>query len=222
MGSGKTALWAAALVCLCALPARADGWRRISESDGVTVETRDIAGKDFPQFRGHAVLHHSLLELAAIVADLDRTCQWTSRCALSKELSRKDEFDRVFYTRTSAPWPASDRDAVLHANVVGNIAEAKDINITFDATVSPLMPLQSGAVRMTELHGHYHLIYVGPTDTRVEFLVQADPGGWLPGWIVRMMSKAIPRDTISGLRRQAGKMQGHYDDTVHRWQGGGR
>jgi hypothetical protein len=217
-----TAVFAAALVWLCALPAQADGWRRISESDGVTVETRDVTGKDFPQFRGHAVLHFGLLDLAAIIADLDRTCQWTSRCALSKELSRKGEFERVFYTRTAAPWPSSDRDAVLHAVVVGNIAEGKDVNITFEAAESPLMPVQAGVVRMTQIRGHYHLTYVGPSETRIEFLVQADPGGWLPGWMVRMLSKAIPRDTIVGLRRQAGKVQGRYDAMVSRWQTGGR
>jgi hypothetical protein len=200
-------------------PARAEGWHRVSDDDGVNVDVRDITGQDFPEFRGSVVIKSSIFELLAIIGDLSRVCQWTARCIDSRELSRKTEFDRIFYSRTDSPWPVSDRDAVLHAYLVGNLSEGKDLSIKFDHVTSPLMPPIKGIVRMPQLNGAYHLVSLGPESTRVEFAVHLDPGGLVPSFIVRSMSKGVPRDTLIGLRRQAGRMRGKYEEYVKRWTG---
>lgn len=210
---------ATATVTLTPAQAVAEGWRRVSDDDGVNVDVRDIPGQDFPEFRGSAVIKSNIYELLAIIGDLTRVCQWTARCIDSRELSRKNEFDRLFYSRTDTPWPASDRDAVLHAQLVGNLAEGKELAIKFEQVNSPLMPPIKGIVRMPQLTGAYRLVYLGPESTRVEFSVRCDPGGMVPTFLAKSMSKGVPRDTLIGLRKQAARMKGKYDDYVRRWTG---
>lgn len=198
---------------------QAESWRRISDDDGVKVDVRDIAGQDFPEFRGIGVVHDNIYAVLAIIGDLERTCQWTARCVNSREVSRKTEFDRIFYSRTTAPWPVSDRDAALHAVLIGNLAEGKELTVKFDGVDTPLMPAQKGIVRMPQLNGWYRLQWLGAQETKVEFMVHADPGGMLPAWLVRSMSKGMPRDTLTGLRKQVVRMRGKYDDSIRRWSG---
>ncbi len=212
------------LVCLMgswtfAAVGHADSWRRISDEEGVSVDVRDIPGQDFPEFRGVGVVKDNIYAVLAIVGDLERTCQWTARCLNSREVSRKSEFDRIFYSRTTAPWPVSDRDATLHAVLHGNLAQGKELTVKFEDVETSLMPAQKGIVRMPRLTGWYKLVWLGPLETKVEFKVHADPGGMLPAWLVRSLSKAMPRDTISGLRKQVARMHGKYEDSMRRWSG---
>jgi hypothetical protein len=212
-------VWLAGTLAWCvAQPAVAtEAWRRVDEADGVVVDVREVEGMDFPEFRGIGVVSAPMLHVAAVLADLTRTCQWTARCAAVREVSRKSEFDRIFYTRTSAPFPVSDRDAVLHATFTGNLKEQQELVIRMVSTTSPLEPVHDGVVRIPYLRGQYTLTAASPTQTRVEYRVIANPGGWLPTWLVRQSSKDIPRDTLLGLRKQSARTQGQYEGQIRQW-----
>ncbi len=208
------------LLATLARPAWADGkWQRLGQEDGILLEIREIPGQDFPELRGTTVMPVNSWQVLSVIADLNRTCLWTARCAESKELSRTSEFDRLFYSRTSAPFPVSHRDGVLHGMFVGDLAQGTDMAIKFDSVASPLMPARDGVVRMTTLRGHYRIWAIDEHSSRVEFVVHADPMGWLPTWLVRRMATGVPRDTLAGLRKQAVKMIGKYDDQIQRWRG---
>jgi len=201
-------------------PLYGQAWERVSNEDGVVVETREVPGQALPTFRGTATVAAPLLEVAAVIDDVDRACQWTKRCVGSRRLQRITDTDLLFYSRTSAPWPVQDRDAVMLGKVTG-LAEARDVMIAFHTVRSPLQPEVNGVVRMPRVRGHYRLTRLSDTATRVEFQVQADIGGWVPDSLAAMTSKTIPRDTLKGLRRQVSKMRGHYTDFLKKYQAPG-
>lgn len=72
-------------VCGCTLASdrdrRAVGirWYRTSIS-----ETREVAGQDLPEFRGTTTINADLYELAAILDDLGKFCDWNKRCIVTK------------------------------------------------------------------------------------------------------------------------------------------
>jgi hypothetical protein len=64
---------------------------------------------------------------------------------------------------------------------------------------------------MPSLRGHWTLSPLnGGRATQAEYQVHADPGGSLPGWIVNMVSKEIPFQTIASLREQVKRR--HYPE----------
>ncbi len=61
---------------------------------------------------------------------------------------------------------------------------------------------------MPRLEGHWKLAGIDPGRTLVEYQVDADPGGKLPGWLVRMLSTDVPAQTLVSLREQVARRQG--------------
>ena len=116
----------------------------------------------------------------------------------------------IFYNRTKAPWPASDRDAVLRA-ITTLDTQKNVVRIELEAIEHPAWPPQKGAVRMPKLRGHWYLWpEKGGEYTRAEYQVFANPGGSPPDWIINMVSKSIPHSTIVHLREQV-KRRRYYE-----------
>lgn len=202
--------WLCALALLVLAPAvYGSDWQRISNEDGVTVDTRDVPGESLPVFRGITTVSANIYEVAAVIDDIDGACLWTKRCVASREVQRISETERIFYNRTSAPWPVQDRDAVLRGHVSG-LEEGKDISIRFENATHATLPAQSGAVRMPRVVGFYRLVRQGPRATRVEFQVEAHLGGLIPDWIARISSRNIPHDTLVGLSHFVPKARARY------------
>jgi len=179
------------------------------------VTEREVPGRDLPTFRGEARLDLGLLELLAVLGDLDRYSEWVAECTDARELQRIDDRNRVNYTRTAAPWPVWDRDVVLRSRVHVDIARRR-VRIRFRNVSSPLQGEVEGVVRMPRLEGFYLLQAVDAGHTDVVYQVDADPGGSLPRWAVRLATKTLPLETIRGLRRQALATRGQYDERIAR------
>ena len=195
----------------------AEPWRRTAEEDGVILESREVAGQAMPEFRGTAIIAAELYEVASVVDDLNRFCEWNKRCEKAREYQRIGETERIFYTRSGAPWPLSDRDVVLLGRVSG-LAEGNDVLVRFEAITDARWPAVDGVVRMPLVKGHWRMLRVDEKTTKVEYQVQADPGGVVPGWAAKLTARQVPRDTLAGLRRQVAKSQGRYVAFLKRWR----
>lgn len=192
-------------------------WQRTGSEDGVVLETREVADSSLPEFRGTAVLDAPLYEIAAVIDDIDRFCEWQKRCVLAKQLQRINDGERVFYTRTEVPWPLQDRDTVLLGKVSG-LPEGQDVWVRFASVADPRWPAKDGVVRMPSVRGHFRLTRIDEMHTRAEYQVRADPGGMVPGWAARLSAKQVPRDTLAGLRRHLPKVKGKYAAFLEKWQ----
>ena len=67
------------------------------------------------------------------------------------------------------------------------------------------MPPISNAVRMPRLNGHYIFSEAGKGKTQIEYQIDADPGGLIPGWLATMASRDIPLRTLVNLRTRVKK-----------------
>lgn len=195
------------------------GWRRVANEDGITVMQRDVTGQSFPTFRGIGTIHASIYDVVAVMSDIPRYSQWMAACLVSKELKSVDERLYVIYTRTDAPWPVSDRDAVYRSTVEVN-RDRLEVDIRFKAIKNSTVKRVKGVVRMEKLKGHFKLKGLGPTLTRIDYQVDADPQGWVPKWLARLATRKLPLQTIRNLRRQVVKTQGWYEKRIRRWKAG--
>ena len=198
----QAALCACAILALAAAAAAAPpAWHLETEEQGVRVFTRPGPGDGFPEFRGETTINAGVFEILAVLDDIDSACEWTQRCAASRQLKRFSATRRIFYNRTSVPWPLQDRDAVLEGAVAG-MAEGRDVVASFRSVRWNEMPPQSGVVRMPLLDGAYRVQRLTDTSCRVSLRIRAHPGGIIPDWLAKRLARAIPIDTLHGLRRQ--------------------
>jgi carbon monoxide dehydrogenase subunit G len=192
-------------------------WQEVTKDDGIVVTQRNVPGRGFPTFRGVGDVNGSLYDVLAVLSDTPRFKQWMNRCAVAQRLRKVSETEYIIYMRTDAPWPVSDRDAVYHSKVHVD-AKRKVVNIRFKAVVTRLKGPVDGVVRMTKLQGHYRLTALGASKTRVDYQVDADPAGSLPGWIARLATKRLPLKTLLALREQVKKTRGRYAARIARWK----
>ena len=200
-----------------AVPAWAEPWRKLSNDDGILVETREVPDQEMPDVRGTMVMKGEFYEICALIEDVDHTCDWAKRCLGSRIVKRISDAEMIFYSRTTAPWPVQDRDAVLHAVATG-LDRGDDATMKFESITTPLGPPVDGVVRMPVLKGHYRIIRIDDQTTKLEFTVHADIGGWIPTWLSKSLSKSIPFDTLAGIRRHLPKVRAKYVNEVTKWQ----
>jgi hypothetical protein len=196
-----------ASLLLASAPALADeskegAWELVKKSDGVVVERRTVAGSNLKEFRGRAEVQAPPASILAVFADVDRATEWMDSCNRSYSVEDLSDREKVVYNRTHAPWPVSDRDAVLH-NVVRFDEAARTVELQFWSVDDQKAPPVKGVVRMPFLRGHWTLeSSPDGNTTRVEYQVHANPGGRLPDWLVNYVSRDLPLKTIEGLRAQ--------------------
>jgi len=195
----------------------ADGWRTVARESGALVMLRDVPGRSFPTFRAVWQVQENIYDVLAVLSDVERHTQWIDNNAVSRLLKKKSEFAYVVYSRTDAPWPVADRDAVYHSRVTVHEKE-RLVMVRFWAGKSARMPPVSGVVRMSNLRGYYGLKMLGPKKTQVDYEVDADPAGWIPTWIGKIALKKSILKTVRALRERVKKTRGWYHKRIKRWR----
>mgnify|MGYP004000289011 CR=1 FL=1 len=210
---------ATAIIAISATPSTvlAASWLPVTYEDGIAVYTKDVPGRGFPTFRGVGMIEADIFDVLAVISDIKRHPEWMSRCKESRLLDKKSETEYIVYTRTDAPWPVSDRDAVFHSKSTVNIAD-KEVIVRFWAVRSNRMPKVNGVVRMVELNGRYKLKAWGKGRTKIDYMVDANPGGMIPTWMAKMATKKMPLITIQKLRKQIKRTKGKYAERIARWK----
>lgn len=185
--------------------ALAGDWEHIFEEDGIKVWKKEVEGSDFVAFRGRGPIEASMLDVSAVIRDVDRDPEWMADCVDGRTIQFLSATNAIVYNRTGSPaFFIDDRDIVLKTTTK-LVPKEQRIEIHFEQTTHPNMPAKDGVVRMPTLKGHWKLRRLGPKKTEVEYQVMADPGGALPAWLVNLVSKKLPYRTLLGLREQVKK-----------------
>jgi hypothetical protein len=213
------ALVAVALLAL-SLPAGGagpdDGWVQDANEKGVVVTTRTEPGRSLPVFRGVGTIDAGVFEILAVMDDITRDTEWMASCSEARIVKRISELSRIEYNRIAAPWPVSDRDTTVRSWVEATPSKG-DVWARFQSITAPEAPPVAGVVRMPRLQGFYHLEWIDAGHTKVTYQVDADPGGLLPEWLVKLTSRKLPIETLVGLRKQVAKTRGKYEDFLKRY-----
>ncbi len=193
-----------------------DGWVHDANEQGVEVTTHTEPGRALPMFRGVGTIDAGVFEILAVMDDITHYTDWMSDCSSARILRRISEFERIEYNRIAAPWPVSDRDTTIHSWVEASFVK-HDVWARFKSVAAPEQGPVSGVVRMPRLEGYYHLEAIDEGHTKVTYQVDADPGGMLPNWLIKITTRKLPIDTLVGLRKQVQKTRGQYDAFVKRY-----
>lgn len=197
--SHRTLLGAASLVALLSTPAFAE-WTTIREEDGVTVREDDAPGRVLPVLLGVTTTEATPQEVLSWIQDVSTHTGWMHNCKEARTL-RNDGGSVVYsYNRMNSPWPVSDRDVVLRVETTRSPDGA--VRVEFRSTEEVELAEVSSVVRMPRLEGHYVLTPLESGGTRIEYRLDSDPGGSLPGWLVKQASRNLPYFTLKNLRER--------------------
>jgi hypothetical protein len=193
-------------------------WRHLYTKEGVRVEALDTPGRDLPQMRGIGTILANLYEILAVLDDVASHRAWVPRLSRSVALRRPSPWLLWMYVRFDFPWPASDRDSVIRVTVERTLrGDLHEVVLRSERATDPGRPPIDGIVRVPRSYAEARLRYLGPNSTAISYLVDIDPGGSLPHWLVRLLQEDLPLEILKGLKKRIRATRGQYESFLAQW-----
>ncbi|HTU59334.1 MAG TPA: START domain-containing protein [Polyangiales bacterium] len=194
---------------------RPSGWKTLFEEEGVLVSTRAEPGVDLPSMRGQTTLNADLFHVLAILLDDARSTEWAKGADETQVLRSIDPRTQLIYAHSRQPWPVKDRDLVMK-RTVQVLKPGQSYRVHLVCMPSERAEVDN-VIRVKNCETVFELNVVDGTHTRIDYRVQADPGGHIPTWMVRRASRSIPADTLRSLAKQIELTRGRYAKAVASW-----
>lgn len=192
------------LVLLLCMSAHAQkDWTLKLDKQDVKVYTRNQENSNLKAIRVSCDLNTTLTKLTAVIFDVNAGTEWvysTKSCSLLKQVSPSELY---YHSEVSLPWPFSNRDFVAHL-----IAQQDPVTkvVTIDGPVAPdYIPEKKGIVRVRRSSGKWVISPKGFNLVHLEYMLETDPGGSIPAWLVNMFVTKGPFETFKKLKTQLQK-----------------
>lgn len=151
-------------------------WQDAGVKNGVTLSFRDDPQLNARQVRAVAELPHAPDPIIDVVCDFTQLLDPDTR--ESRVLAGDVGADYEIYLRYASRYMVvSARDVVLRV-------ETEDHGCAWSEIAGRMTP-QSGAVRMPLLRGSWSVEAIDASRSRVTYQIAVNPGGSIPGWMVR-------------------------------------
>ncbi|ABW68384.1 START domain-containing protein [Desulfosudis oleivorans] len=190
-----------------------NGWRTVSDENGIVVENRPLDEFKMKQLRARCEVEAPVEVIYEVMDDADSYHEWFGDCLLQRTIHRFNDYDKISYHVVDLPWPLNDRDAVSRVVTTadweaGTVETRVDsIRSVEEAAVWGMDPEteKNGRVRMPVMDGIFTYTTTGPNTSAFTYIAIADPGIALPGWLLNAFSTTQPINTLRNLKKQVKK-----------------
>lgn len=185
---------------LLAIPELASGQNNCvlkKDKDNIKVYSCKTQDSEFKAVRAEFELNASIEDYIAVVLDVDSYKEWHYRVVNPRLLTKTNDFELIYYTQISAPWPVSNRDMVLRLKLDQN-TKTKVLTVIIES-ISDYLPVTKHVVRIPESYSKLTLTPMENTKLKAEYYIQVDPGGQIPAWVVNSVSTQAPYETFKKL-----------------------
>ena len=192
-------------ICLLFLPSFMPGseknvWTLKKEKDGMTIYNRHSDVSKFNDIRVDMDLPGTVEQLAAILLDVDRYADWVYATKSSTTMKKVSENEVIYYSEIGTPWPAANRDFYADMKVSIN-ATNRSLNVV-SMSMKDYQPEKKDLVRIPFSKGAWVVTTEPNKRIHLQYVLQADPGGSIPAWILNTFATKAPMETFSNLKRK--------------------
>ncbi|MFT4765216.1 MAG: hypothetical protein ACI9OH_002325 [Oleispira sp.] len=174
-------------------------WELEKEEKDINLKifTREIAGSNLKEFKGEMLVKTEMTTIAALLLDGQAAPQWMHQCEKFEVVEQIDELTAIVYFINGAPWPASDRDAVVMTAMSQDpesLVLKAELNVINDR-----LPEDDDYVRIPHMKGFWLFEPKDEGQILVTYQVHANPGGSLPNWLANSVVVDTPYYTMSNM-----------------------
>lgn len=176
-------------------------WEKIREKNGIRIFKKHLPGNPLVIIKGEGVVDASMERVATVLLDIPKTAEWVKYLMEAKILKRVSENEFFGYARFKSPFfLIQDRDFVTR-NSIRRFPATKTMVISAESTED--FPYEkTKAVRAYITHSTMTLRYLEENKTHISSILQSDPKGSIPKWIVNKFVETIPQTTFEALRER--------------------
>jgi hypothetical protein len=179
--------------------AETSAWELEKEEEDINLKifTRDVEGSNLREFKGEMLIETKMTTLAALLLDGQSAPKWMHQCEKFEVIEQVDTLSAVVYFINGAPWPVSDRDAVV-MSVISQDPESLVLRADI-SVVNDLLPEDDDYVRIPHMTGFWMFEPAEKGQILITYQVHANPGGSLPDWLANSVVVDTPYHTMSNM-----------------------
>lgn len=179
-------------------------WELVRDRDNVKVWTRPVPGSDIQAVRAETLVPVELNQAMALLDDTAACPRWMHQCADPALVRKISPLERYTYMAIDLPWPASDRDVLVHVNI-GQQESNREVSVHLlgvepKPEIADRMPKRKGREPLRSMNGKFTLLPTGATSTRVSYELHLELGGSLPASVVNKQLIDNPFNTLKNMR----------------------
>ena len=193
----------ALLICLLTLPAfTADrnDWILKSDKDGINVYSRRSDLSRFNDTRVDVDLPGTIDQLAAILRDVSHYPNWVYATRNTQIIHKLNEDEVIYYAEIGTPWPATDRD--YYADLKLTVNPANHSMTVLSVSLKDFRPEKKDLVRVPMSRSFWSVSTTSAHKIHLQYILEIDPGGEVPAWILNHFASRAPLETFSNLKKK--------------------
>lgn len=176
-------------------------WEFIKEREGIRVYTCTTENSSVKSFKGETYLRASMESIASLLGNANNFDWWDESISDIRVLEYREEQYIRYYLVYNVPWPVTDRDLCVEANITKD--PATGTRVVDSKALNGVVPEEPGLVRITKYWQRWTAKPEG--DGMVHLVLEgfADPAGYIPAWIYNMVITDTPLNVIRKIRDRA-------------------
>ena len=192
---------------LLAKPVGDGKWEHLTKKNGIDIYTKTTKESPIQYLRARGTINASVENICAIMRNVEFAASWTPNLLERSYVENISDLEAVLYDITNLPWPAEDREIVLHHKL--SLTEDKQfLVLNFKSIDHPKAKRNKNTVRATVHHGEIKFRPAEKKDTTfIEMVILVDPAGSLPAWLVNLLQVSIPYEFLMALNEFAQKTE---------------
>jgi hypothetical protein len=177
-----------------------NNWILKRDKEGIKISTRQSDRSRFNDVKVEMDLPGNIRQLADILIEVDRYNQWSYSTKKSVLVKKITPDKLVYYSEISAPWPINNRD--LYAIIEINIDSVRRILNVISVGNKNYGPPRNDLVRIPYSKGVWYITTVSNKIIHLNYILEVDPGGSVPAWILNLFSTKGPLETFKNLKNK--------------------
>lgn len=166
------------------------GWELKKDKAGVKVYTQLNPRSPFNLLKAECEIEVSIKQLLDLIFDVKQHTRWVYNCVQSVTIKKNGIYDIIYYGETYAPWPVSNRDLIVHISAsTDSLTGICTIKAISEPNLKAKVP---GKIRVPRSSAEWKLIPITKNKTKIIYILDIDPGGSLPAWLVNFASVEGP------------------------------
>jgi hypothetical protein len=175
-------------------------WTVRKEKDGIKISSRPSQFSKFNDLKIETDLTGNISQLAAILLNVEKYPDWayaTKTCTLIKKISNEEI---IYYSEIDVPWPATNRDFYADFKVMID-SSSRSLKVV-SVGLKNYQPENKNLVRIPMSRGTWNITTISDKLIHMEYILQVNPGGSVPAWILNMFATKGPMETFENLKQK--------------------
>jgi len=178
-------------------------WTLKQDNEGIKVYTKDMGNSPFKAIKTVCTIESSLTRLTAVLLDINSSTDWVYATKSCKLLAQSSPAELVYYSEVEVPWPASNRDFIVSLKVSQD-KKSKAVTVTGENR-KDYLPVNKNIVRIPQSYSKWYIQPLQKGQVQIEYILQVDPGGMVPAWLINLFAARGPIESFKNLRKQVKK-----------------